>query len=124
MGFLFLCRGASISLVISSTLSTLILVGYIWFRGLHKKTWGGWSWHSLDEWGQFLKLGVSGFLILCFEWWSFEISVLVTGSIDEVQLGVNTVLIQIETTMYMVRLLAEYQYILILWPFQLLVSLI
>ena len=96
--------GASIGLVISYSISTLFLIGYIWVRGLHKQTWGGWSWESLNEWGPFLKLAIPGFLMICFESWTFEISVIVTGSIDETQLAVNAILIQLTATAFVVSI--------------------
>ena len=97
--------------MIANCLYPLLLIGYIWLRGLHKQTWGGWSWQSLDEWVQFLKLGVPGILMLCFEWWTYEISVLVTGSIDQTQLAVNTILVQLLAFAFMVRM---YMYSLLL----------
>jgi hypothetical protein len=34
-------------------------------------TWGGWSWEALQDWGQYLKLGIPGILghhiILCVQ---------------------------------------------------------
>ena len=98
-------RGAALAVVVAFSLQPILLIVYIWYRRLHKKTWGGWSWQSLDEWGQFLKLGVPGFLMISFEWWTYEISVLVTGSIDKTQLAVNTILIQLLTFAFMVNVL-------------------
>ena len=78
------------------------LLVYIKFHKHEHQTWGGWSFESLTEWWQFAKLGIPGFLILAFEWWSFEISTLVVGSIGEIQLAINTVLLQFGTILYMV----------------------
>ena len=88
--------------MITQSLAPILLILYIRCRNLHQQTWGGWSFESLTEWWQFLKLGVPGFLMLAFEWWSFEISTLVSGSIDETQLAINSILIQIGTLMFMV----------------------
>ena len=97
-------RGSSLSLVLSYVFTPVILVAYIWGRGLHKQTWKGWSWESLTEWGLFFKLGVPGMFMLCFEWWTFEISTVVAGAIDELQLAVNTVLMQFGMIIYAVRI--------------------
>ena len=53
----------------------------------------GWSWESLRGWGQFLKLGIFGMIMLCMEWVSFEISTFVMGSLGEVPLAANTVVL-------------------------------
>jgi hypothetical protein len=33
----------------------------------------------LDDWKPFTKLGLYGMLMLCMEWWAFEICVLLAG---------------------------------------------
>ncbi len=92
----------AVAMVAAAYLATGFLVMYIKVRGLHKLTWGGWSFKSLDNWWLFLKLGLPGFLMVAFEWWTFEISVLVSGSLGETALGVNTILLQLLTLMFMV----------------------
>lgn len=64
----------------------------------------GWSWESLRDWWQFLKLGLPGTAQICVEWISFEISAFVLGSISEVQLGLNALIISILTLQAMVSL--------------------
>ena len=39
----------------------------------------GWTTESLLGWGQFIKLAVSGMLMICIEWWSFEVGAFLTG---------------------------------------------
>ena len=99
------CSGSSISLVISYMVTTVIAIGYVWGRGLHKQTWKGWSWDSLTEWSLFFKLGIPGLLMECFEWWTFEISTIVAGAVDELQLAVNTILMQFGLISFAVRTL-------------------
>ena len=62
----------------------------------------GWSWESLEEWGQFLKLGIPGMIMLCLDWVSFEISAFVLGSINEVELAINGILINYLSFCFMV----------------------
>ena len=104
------CRGVALSMMIFDALSPILLIAYIKGRGLHKKTWGGWSWDSLRGWSQFLKYGVAGYLMLAFEWWSFEITTLVTGSISKNHLAANVVIFQLSTIAYMVSAKVIYQY--------------
>ena len=41
----------------------------------------------------------------CFEWWTFEISTIVAGAVDELQLAVNTILMQFGLISFAVRTL-------------------
>ena len=66
----------------------------------------GWSWESLREWGQFLKLGLPGILMISLEWISYEIAAFVVGTISEVELAINAVMINVLTIAYMVTILA------------------
>ena len=66
----------------------------------------GWSWESLREWGQFLKLGLPGIVMISLEWISYEIGAFVVGTISEVELAINAVMINVLTIAYMVTILA------------------
>ena len=92
------------AVVIANVIPPLMLLAYIRVRGYYRLTWGGWSWESLREWGQFLKLGIPGLLMICCEWWSFEVSSLVTGSISKTQLAIHAIALNLLTILYMVRL--------------------
>ena len=35
---------------------------------------------SLLDWGQFIKLAVAGMVMICIEWWSFEIGSFLAGT--------------------------------------------
>ncbi len=89
-------------MVLSTALAPILLIIYIWCRKLHLQTWGGLSFESLTEWGQFLRLGIPGCLMLAFEWWTFEISTLIAGSIDKTQLAVSSIILQMVTLIFMV----------------------
>ncbi len=95
-------RGASAAMVLSFTSLPLLLLVYMYARGLHKQTWDGWSWESLREWGQYIKLGAPGLLMLSCEWWCFEILAFVAGSINKTQLGINSILLNILLFLFMV----------------------
>ena len=40
----------------------------------------GWTIESLLDWGQFIKLAVAGMVMICIEWWSFEIGSFLAGT--------------------------------------------
>ena len=95
-------RGAAISLVITNVMAPVILVVYMWARKLHRLTWGGWSWESLREWGQFAKLAIPGVFMTCLPWWTAEATSFVSGAISDTELAVNSVGFQLINIMFMV----------------------
>uniref|UniRef100_A0A1X7VPD1 Multidrug and toxin extrusion protein n=1 Tax=Amphimedon queenslandica TaxID=400682 RepID=A0A1X7VPD1_AMPQE len=97
-------NGAAISMVLSYYCFAIFLIIYIRLRKLHAKTWDGWSWESLNEWGQFLKLGIPGVAMTCLEWVSFEIAAFVLGSISEVELAVNSIMVNVLMVIFMIPL--------------------
>ena len=58
---------------------------------------------ALRGWWEFLRLGLPGVAMICLEWVSFEIATFVVGTIDEVQLAINTVIVTMATVIFMVR---------------------
>ena len=96
------CRGAVIALIISNMLPPLLVIGYVWCRKLHKETWGGWSFQSLEEWWEYIKLAVPGLFMIMLEWCSFEILNFLAGALSETALSVTIVLYQILVIIYMV----------------------
>ncbi|XP_037643811.1 multidrug and toxin extrusion protein 1-like [Sebastes umbrosus] len=94
--------GSAAANSISQTASALILFIYIYWKGLHKATWSGWSKDCLQEWGLFTKVAIPSMLMLCLEWWTFEIGGLLAGLISEVELGAQSIVYQMVTIVFMV----------------------
>ncbi|XP_048839543.1 multidrug and toxin extrusion protein 1-like isoform X2 [Brienomyrus brachyistius] len=65
--------GSAAANSISQYSLAVFLFIYIWWKGLHKATWRGWSMECLQEWGPFIHLAVPSMLMLCLEWWTYEI---------------------------------------------------
>ena len=40
----------------------------------------GWTSECLQDWGMFFKLAIFGMLMICIEWWAFEVGVFLTGT--------------------------------------------
>ena len=97
--------GSALAITLSFIALPLGLITYIWLRGLHRLTWDGWSWESLREWKQFVGLALPGLLMVCCELWCFEISAILAGAISDVQLGINSVMIQLLSNTFQVRVL-------------------
>lgn len=62
----------------------------------------GWSVDCLQEWGPFLKLAIPSMLMICLEWWLYEIASFLAGVISEVELGAQSVVYELSSIAYMV----------------------
>lgn len=92
-------------MVVSNCLPPMLVIAYIRIRNLHKLTWGGWSFESLNEWGLFLKLALPGMIMTCLEWWSAEVTTFIAGVISKEELAANSVWFQSMVILYMVKTL-------------------
>ncbi|XP_062392509.1 multidrug and toxin extrusion protein 1 [Sardina pilchardus] len=93
--------GSAAANAISQYALTVFLYVYIIWKGLHKATWDGWSKDCLQEWGPYLRLALPSMLMLCVEWWTYEIGGFLAGLISEVELGAQSVVYQVATIAYM-----------------------
>lgn len=97
-------RGVAISWGLTMCIMFLLLFTYTRVFKLHEQTWPGWTTESLLGWGQFIKLAVSGMLMICIEWWSFEVGAFLTGTLGEVELASFGVLFQWSAFVFMIPL--------------------
>ncbi|KAM9788495.1 multidrug and toxin extrusion protein 1 [Neosynchiropus ocellatus] len=93
--------GSAIANSLSQVTICLLLFGYIRWRRVHAPTWGGWTTECLQEWGQFMKLAVPSALMICFEWWIWEIGGFLAGSLGEVDLAAQHVMAELGAITYM-----------------------
>ncbi|XP_002737052.1 multidrug and toxin extrusion protein 1-like [Saccoglossus kowalevskii] len=87
--------GAGLALVASVWILLLVMLLYIKIANLHKETWAGWSTESLYDWNKVLVLGIPSAIMICIEWWSWEIVTFMSGTINETQLAVSVIIYQI-----------------------------
>ncbi|XP_051719950.1 multidrug and toxin extrusion protein 1 isoform X3 [Ctenopharyngodon idella] len=93
--------GSAAANTISQYSLAIILFIYIRCKGLHKDTWAGWSMDCLQEWDSFIHLAIPCMLMLCAEWWTYEIGGLLSGLISEVELGAQSVMYGLANIAYM-----------------------
>ncbi|XP_061686745.1 multidrug and toxin extrusion protein 1-like [Syngnathoides biaculeatus] len=93
--------GSAAANSISQYVLAVVLFIYINMKGLHKATWGGWSLECLREWGPFIKLAIPSMLMLCLEWWLFEVGGFIAGIISEAELGAQSITYQLTVVAYM-----------------------
>ncbi|XP_062340869.1 multidrug and toxin extrusion protein 1 [Osmerus eperlanus] len=93
--------GSAIANSLSQIYICLLLYAYICWRGLHRNTWGGWSTDSLQEWGSYMQLAIPSTLMVCFEWWVWEIGSFLAGILGEVDLAAQHVFMELAALTYM-----------------------
>ncbi|KAM5181687.1 multidrug and toxin extrusion protein 2-like [Mantella aurantiaca] len=97
-------EGSALANTISQFAMSGVLFIYIIVKKLHVSTWGGWSTDCLQEWGSFMHLAIPSMLMLCIEWWSFEIGGFLAGLISVVELGAQAIMLELATAAYMVSI--------------------
>ncbi|KFZ54796.1 Multidrug and toxin extrusion protein 1, partial [Antrostomus carolinensis] len=82
---------------------TIFLFLYIIGKKLHVKTWGGWSSECLLEWDSFTSLAVPSMLMMCIEWWTYEIGSFLIGLLGVVELSAQSIIYEVSVVAFMVR---------------------
>jgi len=44
-----------------------------------KQTWHGWTKECLQEWGTYIRVAIPSMIMICLDWWTFEIIVILSG---------------------------------------------
>ncbi|XP_051891358.1 multidrug and toxin extrusion protein 1-like isoform X2 [Pristis pectinata] len=96
--------GSAAANVASQYFQVILLFLYIRWKKLHVRTWTGWSADCLQEWGNFVRLAIPSMLMLCIEWWTYEVGTFLAGLVSEVELGAQSVIYQVLTAAYMIPL--------------------
>ncbi|XP_077466757.1 multidrug and toxin extrusion protein 1 [Stigmatopora argus] len=93
--------GSALANTVSQFSMAGILYAYILWRRLHKGTWAGWSIECLQDWGSFIHLAIPSMVMMCVEWWAFEIAIFLAGLVSEVELGAQSVIYQLSNIAFM-----------------------
>ncbi|PKU37777.1 hypothetical protein llap_11917 [Limosa lapponica baueri] len=80
---------------------TIFLFLYIIGRKLHVKTWGGWSSECLLEWDSFTSLAVPSMLMICIEWWTYEIGSFLIGLLSVIELSAQSIIYEVSVVAFM-----------------------
>ncbi|XP_034556939.1 multidrug and toxin extrusion protein 1 [Notolabrus celidotus] len=92
--------GSAVANTLSQYCLATVLYAYIIWKGLHKETWGGWSRECLKDWGSYIYLAIPSMVMLCVEWWTYEIGSFLAGLISEVELGAQSVVYELANVAY------------------------
>ena len=100
MGFL----GAPTATATAQCLMLAIGIAVVYFRGYYKETWPALSMDIFHGWFAILRFGLPGMLMLCLEWWSFELCALAAGWLGAIQLDSFVVVLQVQSFIFMIPL--------------------
>ncbi|XP_024420920.2 multidrug and toxin extrusion protein 2 [Desmodus rotundus] len=95
-------RGSAYASTVAHIVQMTFLFLYILLKKLHVATWAGWSIQCLQDWGPFFRLAVPSMLMLCIEWWAYEIWSFLMGLRSVLDLSAQAVLYEVATVIYMV----------------------
>ncbi|XP_015746492.2 multidrug and toxin extrusion protein 2-like, partial [Python bivittatus] len=93
--------GSAWANTLSQNMQAFLLFLYVWWKKIHKETWGGWTWDCLQEWGPFIHLALPSMFMICIEWWTFEIGSFLAGLISTVELGAQSIIYELATIAYL-----------------------
>ena len=96
-------EGSAISLSLSYWSLALSYLAYIRCSSLYHTSWPGWSSDALNGWLHYCKYGIPSLLMVCLEWWSFEIGYLVVGatsSLPKVEIGIYSIMFKLSDQLY------------------------
>lgn len=90
--------GAALAIGISYWLNVIWLWVYIKYSPSCQKTKIVFSTHALHNLPEFCKYAIPSGLMFCFEWWSFEILILIAGLLPNPQLETSVLSVCLNTT--------------------------
>ncbi|KAF8008534.1 hypothetical protein BT93_K2256 [Corymbia citriodora subsp. variegata] len=90
-------KGAALANSISYWINVLLMVIYVRISPSCKKTWTGFSKEALHGIYAFLKLAIPSAVMICFEMWSFEMMVLLSGLLPNPKLETSVLSISLNT---------------------------
>ncbi|KAM0845241.1 hypothetical protein ACQ4PT_056514 [Festuca glaucescens] len=94
-------KGAALSGAISYSANLAMLTLYTRLSGACKRTWTGFSMEAFKELRQFGALAFPSATMVCLEWWSFEILVLLSGLLPNPMLETSVLSICLNTDVLM-----------------------
>ncbi|XP_020088994.1 protein DETOXIFICATION 16-like [Ananas comosus] len=90
-------KGAALANAISYWINVLLLAAYVRLSNDCKKTWTGFSREAFHDTLSFIRLAVPSALMVCLEWWSYELLVLLSGLLPNPQLETSVLSISLNT---------------------------
>ncbi|KAF5794032.1 putative multi antimicrobial extrusion protein [Helianthus annuus] len=90
-------KGAALANTISNWINVVLLGVYVKLSPTCKHTWTGFSKEAMNDLLSFLKLAVPSAVMICFEYWSFDMVVLLSGLLPNPKLETSVLSISLNT---------------------------
>ncbi|XP_076897006.1 protein DETOXIFICATION 16-like [Bidens hawaiensis] len=90
-------KGAALANTISNWINVVLLGAYVKLSPACKHTWTGFSKEALNDVIGFLKLAVPSAFMICLEFWSFDMVVLLSGLLPNPKLETSVLSISLNT---------------------------
>ncbi|XP_059434069.1 protein DETOXIFICATION 16-like isoform X2 [Corylus avellana] len=90
-------KGSALAITISNWVNVVLLGIYVKVSPACMKTWTGFSKEALHDILSFIKLAVPSAIMICFEYWSFEMVVLLSGLLPNPKLETSVLSISLNT---------------------------
>lgn len=92
--FIFKCgfgfQGAAIAWNVVQGMSLVLMLLFVLHHHQGQKaaerTWGGWSREAFMEWGLYIRVAVPSMVMICLDWWTFEVIVILSGLLPRPEL--------------------------------------
>ncbi|KEG15036.1 putative membrane transporter protein [Trypanosoma grayi] len=88
-------RGIAVGWVLLMVGMDAALLAYLWFSGLYRNTWGGWSSAALQNWGPLLRLAIPSLGMAFSEWTAMEVNSVCAGFLTSVELAAYAISSQV-----------------------------
>ena len=98
-------EGSAISISIAYWSLAIMYVIYIRCSSLYRTSWPGWTVDSFKGWLHYCKYGIPGMIMMCLEWWTFEIGYLVIGGTSahpKVEIGIYSIMFNVSSQLFSV----------------------
>ncbi|KAG9304309.1 hypothetical protein G9A89_019871 [Geosiphon pyriformis] len=93
--------GAPVATSITYWLMFLLLFLYtVYLDGY--QAWGGWTRTCLQDWNSFLRLAFPSVLMVCAEWWAFELVTFAAGYLGPLALATQSVVLTTASLVYQI----------------------
>jgi MATE family multidrug resistance protein len=87
--------GAALGFTVQNAVNVFLMVIFAMRSRHFRKIWGGVTREAFQGWGGYLKVAVPSCLLCCIEWWSWEAITFMSGYISTLDLGIQSVLINV-----------------------------
>ena len=98
-------EGSALSVSIAYWSLAIMYVLYIRCSSLYLTSWPGWTCDIFRGWLHYCKYGIPGMIMMCLEWWTFEIGFLVVGGTSahpKVEIGIYSVMFNVSSQLFSV----------------------